>query len=97
MKQQSFAEMSAAEFDALVDGYIAREATGHGEMPAEVFFDLLLERAAARVEETINLAVALEGDHLVITPDREASDVAISGNEILIGGRRLVLEMARPG
>jgi uncharacterized protein YheU (UPF0270 family) len=97
MKQQTFAEMSAVEFDALIDSYIAREATGYGEMPVEVFLDLLLERAEAQVEETINLAVSLKGDHLVITPDREVNDVAISGNEILIGSRRLVLEMARPG
>jgi len=96
MTQKTFAELNAEEFDALLDGFIAREATGYGEMPAEIFFDLLLARAEAQVAETINLAVSFQGDHLIITPDREASDVAISGNEILIGGRRLVLEMATP-
>jgi uncharacterized protein YheU (UPF0270 family) len=97
MKQQTFAEMRTAEFDALIDGYITREATAYGEMPAEVFLDLLLERAEAQVAETLNLAVALKGNRLVITPDREVGDVMISGNEILVGGHRLVLEMATPG
>lgn len=93
MSQQTFSEMSEAEFDALIDGFIEREAAGYGEMPAEVFFDLLLERSATKVEETVNLQVAVTDDHLVITPDREAGDVVVHGNEILIGGYRLVFQL----
>jgi len=37
MSQQTFAEMSEAEFDTLIDNYIEREAAGYGEMPTEVF------------------------------------------------------------
>ena len=40
MTKKSFNDMSKAEFDSLVDGYIERTATGYGEMPAEFFLDL---------------------------------------------------------
>ena len=33
-------------------------------------------------------------DDLVITPDRELSDIVIQGNEILIGKRHFVLKLA---
>ena len=93
MSQQTFAEMSETEFDTLIDGYIDREATGYGEIPAEIFFDLLLERIAARAGETLNLEIVVVEDRLVITPDREASDVVVRGNEILVGEHRLVLQL----
>jgi hypothetical protein len=35
-----------------------------------------------------------EEDDLVITPDRELSDIVIRGNEILVGNRRFVLKLA---
>ena len=73
-----FGGMSEAEFNSLVDGYIERTAVGYGEMPAEFFLDLLVERMAARVDETVNLSVDLSGeDDLVITPDRELNDIVI--------------------
>lgn len=97
MSQQTFAQMNATEFVALIDRYIDREAGRFGEMPAETFFDLLLERAEAKARETLNLAIAVHYNRLVITPDREAGDVIISGNEILVGGRRLVFQMAGAG
>jgi len=86
--------MSEAEFDALIDDYIEREAAGYGEMPAEIFFDLLLERSAAKTRQLLNLEVTVVDDHLVITPDRETSDVIVCGNETLVGERRLVFQLA---
>jgi hypothetical protein len=97
MSQETFAEMSEAEFDALIDSYIKREAAGYGEMPAEIFFDLLLERSTARAEETLNLEVEVADDRLVIIPDRETGDVVVHGNEILVGGYRLVFQLAGTG
>lgn len=94
MSPQTFAEMSEAEFDALIDGYIDREAAGYGEMPAEIFLDLLLERSAAKARQSLNLEVAVVDDHLIITPDRETGDVIVCGNEILVGGHRLVFQLA---
>jgi len=94
MSPQTFAEISETEFDTLIDGYIKREAAGYGEMPAEIFFDLLLERSAAKTRQLLNLEVAVVDDHLVIIPDRETSDVVVRGNEILVGERRLVFQLA---
>lgn len=95
MSQETFAEMSETEFDTLVDSYIDRAAAGYGEIPADIFFDLLLERSAAKARQPLNLEVTVADDHLVITPDREASDVIVNGNEILVGEHRLVFQLAR--
>jgi hypothetical protein len=56
-------EMSEAEFDSLIDGYIERMATGHGEMPAEFFLDLLVERIEARANEMVNLSIDVHEDN----------------------------------
>jgi hypothetical protein len=96
MTKKQFGKMSEAEFDGLVDGFIERTATGCGEMPAEHFLGLLTERIAAQTEETVNLSIDVVGDDddLLITPDRELSDIVIRGNEIWVGNRKLVLKLA---
>ena len=64
-------------------------------IPAEFFLDLLVERMTAKADETVNLSIDVsEGNDLVITPDRELSDIVIRGNEILVGNRRFVLKLA---
>ena len=87
-----FSEMSQAEFDDLVAGYIDRMASGYGEMPAENFLDLLAERIAIKADKTVNLSLEIVGDKLVITPDREVAGGVVRGNEILAGRYRLVLK-----
>ena len=95
MRAETFAEMNEVEFEELIDGYIERQANGYGEMPADIFFDLLLERMAVTHSEPVKLEIAVdsESNGLLITPDREMSDIAVHGNEILVGGHRLVLEL----
>jgi hypothetical protein len=92
MTKKRFDDMSEAEFDSLVDGYIERTATGSGEMPAEIFLDLLAERIATKADETVNLSLEMVGGKLVITPDREVAGVVVRGNEILADRYRLVLK-----
>ena len=96
MKAQTFADMSQTEFDDLIERYIEREAYGYGEMPADIFFDLLLTRMAEQNNETANFDISItpEGNELVITPDRDLSDVVVNGNEILVGGHRLVFQVS---
>jgi hypothetical protein len=75
MTKKRFDDLSEAEFGRLVDGYIERTATGYGEMPAEFFLELLVERIAANADETVNLSIDVsEHVDLTITPDRELSD-----------------------
>jgi len=85
-------EMSLVEFDDLVEGAIDRMATRYGEMPAEIFLDLLAERIASKADKTVNLSLEIVGDKLVITPDREVAGVVVRGNEILAGRYRLALK-----
>jgi hypothetical protein len=95
MSQQRFADMSAEAFDALIDGHIERTAAGADAMPADMFFDVLVERLATEVTATVTLDVDVAGDQLVLTPDRDSGDIVVQGNAILIGGRRIVLQLAR--
>lgn len=95
MNQQRCSEMSEAEFDALIEGHIERTAAGEGEMPADVFFDVLLERIATRAGATLMLKIDVTDDLLVITPDRDSAEVVVQRNEVLIGGHRPVLQLAR--
>ena len=92
MSEQRLTTISDAEFDALIEGHIERTTAGKGEVPGEVFFDVLLERIAANAGETVTLEVAIEGDHVVLVASRENADVVVEGNAILVGGRRLVLQ-----
>jgi hypothetical protein len=87
--------MSESEFDALINDHIERTAAGAGEIPADVFLDVLLERIAARTSATLALNIDVTGDQLVITPDRDSAEVVVQGNDVLIGGHRLVLQVAR--
>lgn len=91
---QRLSELSDAAFDALIDGHIERTAGGQGELPADVFVDLLVDRASAQSVVPVTLSITVRGDHLEITPDRESTDILVQGNEVLIGGRRLVLRLA---
>lgn len=52
MTYQNLDEMSQAEFDDLIEGYITRTAAGYGEMPAEQFLNLWLERLIDRADPT---------------------------------------------
>ena len=94
MIEKTVTEMNEMEFEALVGAYIDRTAQGYGDMLADIFFDLLLERTTAQVEDTFKLSISIQDNQVVITPDREASTVVVSGNQILVGGHRLILEMA---
>ena len=42
-------DLSDAEFDALIEGHIERTASGAGDLPADVFIDLLFSGRQHRV------------------------------------------------
>lgn len=95
MSQPTFASMSDTAFEQLIDRYIERTAADETDVPGDIFFDLLLERMVARSNETITLAVVVDNDQVTILPDREIGDLVIRGNEIFIGGRRLIFQLAQ--
>lgn len=93
MSEPRLSELSEAEFEAMIEGHIERMARGDRELEADVFVDLLLERIEAKAEIPITVTIDVHGDHLVITPDSPGTDIVVHGNEILVGGRRLVLRL----
>lgn len=95
MSEGRLSQISEDEFDALIEGHIGRAAAGHDEIPADVFIDLLFERMAAKADVPIMLSIDVRGDQLMITPDQEGTDVLVKGNEVFVGGRRLVLRLAQ--
>jgi hypothetical protein len=93
MSSQTFTDMSNTDFEQLINGYINRAADQADRIPTDLFFDLLLKRIAASSGEAVTLVVAVNNDEVVITPDREVSDLVVRGNEIFIGGRCLVVKL----
>lgn len=92
MSDHRLAHLSEADFDAMIEAHIERTADGAAELPASVFVDVLFERLAADAAP-ITLAIDVHDDQLVITADNPGADVIVQGNEVLIGGRRLVLRL----
>jgi hypothetical protein len=95
MSQERLSEMSEAAFEALLDAHIERTAAGEAELPPGVFVDVLLERIEQGAAAPVRLTIDVSGDQLVIMPDRESIDVVVQGNEVLVAGRRLVLQINR--
>jgi hypothetical protein len=60
-------------------------------MPASSFFQLLMEKMAERVTETIELEVDIVDNQLVLEPPMGA--VQVARNEILIGDQRIVVKL----
>ena len=94
MSTKALTEMSQPEFDALIDGYIERESKSYGAMPAEIFFDLLLERIEKKAKRAVNVKVVVTGNRLTLVPDHKSDDIVVRNNEVLVGERRLVFQLA---
>jgi hypothetical protein len=94
MTMQRFSEMNEQEFQQIIDNYIDRAATGEADAPPEVFFDLLAERLAQSVDETVTLLVDIDNNDLTLRSDREFADIVVRGNEIIVGNHRFVLQLA---
>ena len=65
-RKHSFTSMDLDEFQLIADGFIDRSAHEFGEMPASSFFELLFERMAERVTETIVLEGEVVDNQLVL-------------------------------
>lgn len=94
MVERDLTEMTAEEFDALIDGYIERSSRRDDEVPAEAFLELLFETSVEQVQETIQLRAdyvngALQFD---LPTDREAT-IQTRGNQILVGDKLIVVSL----
>ena len=94
MSDQTLTEMNYAAFEALIDNYIDRVAEEGDDMPASTFFELLFERAAQRVTETVEVEGELVNNQLVLrVPVGTESAIQVKGNEILVGNQRIVVKI----
>lgn len=93
MSDQAITEMSYEAFEALLDNYIHRVAEEGDDMPASTFFELLFERAARRITETVEVEGELVNNQLVLrVPIGTESAIQVKGNEILVGNQRIVVK-----
>lgn len=91
MSEQKIQMVDFDEFQAVADNFIERSSQTYGEMPASAFFELLSEKMAERVTETIELEVDIVNNRLVLQPPVGA--VRVKRNEVLIGNQRIVVKL----
>lgn len=94
MSEQSITDMNYEQFESLVDGYIERSSNEFGEMPASSFFELLFEKMAERVTETIQLEGEIVDNQLVLhLPFDVETAVQVKGNQIVVGDHRIMVKL----
>lgn len=86
--------MGVDKFQSIADAFIDRSSQEFGEMPASSFFELLFERMAERVSETVEVEGEIVDNQLVLKLPLDAETaVQVKDNEILVGDRRIVVKL----
>lgn len=86
--------MDVDKFQSIADAFIDRSSQEFGEMPASSFFELLFDRMAERVSETVEVEGEIVDNQLVLKlPGDAETAVQVKDNEILIGDRRIVVKL----
>ena len=94
MSEHRIKTMKYDEFQAVADRFIDRSSQEFGEMPASSFFELLFEKMAERVTETVELEGEIVNNQLVLKlPIDKESTIQVKDNEILVGDRRIVVKL----
>ncbi|MCL4872136.1 MAG: hypothetical protein KJ063_24520 [Anaerolineae bacterium] len=94
MSEQRLKLMDYDKFQTVADGFIDRSSQEFGEMPASSFFELLFEKMAERVTETVELEGEIVNNQLILKlPADMETVVQVKDNEILIGDRRIVVKL----
>ena len=82
------------KFQSAADNFIDRSSQEFGEMPASSFFELLFDRMAERVSETVEVEGEIVDNQLVLKlPVDAETAVQVKDNEILVGDRRIVVKL----
>lgn len=94
MSEQKVEIMDYDSFQAVADGFIERSSHALGEIPASTFFELLFEKMAERITETIELEGEIVDNELVLRMPMDVETVVqVKDNEILVGDRRIVVKL----
>ena len=96
MTQKILEPLKPEEFDALIEAYVERPEPD--TLSFETFDQAARRLTQEAVVETVELTGVVEGGAIVFDPSM-ASPVVAHGNEVVIGGLRLVVKLgpARPG
>lgn len=94
MSEDRIKTMDFDTFQSVADDFIDRSSQEFGEMPASSFFELLFEKLAERVTETVEVEGEIVNNQLVLTlPVDVETAVQVKDNEILVGDRRIVVKL----
>lgn len=94
MSEKAITELDYEGFKSIIDSFIERSSHEFGEMPASPFFELLFEKMAERVTETIEVEGKIMNNRLVLKlPADMETAVQVKDNEILVGDRRIVVRL----
>ena len=94
MSEHRIKTMDFDEFQSVADGFIERSSHEFGEMPASSFFELLFDKLAERVTETVEVEGEIVNNRLVLKlPVDVETAVQVKDNEILVGDRRIVVKL----
>ena len=94
MSEKRLKIMDFDKFQSIADGFIDCSSQEFGEMPASSFFELLFDRMAERVSETVEVEGEIVNNRLVLKlPVNAETAVQVKDNEILIGDRRIVVKL----
>ena len=94
MSEKHLKLMDFDKFQSMADEFIDRSSQEFGEMPASSFFELLFDRMAERVSETVEVEGEIVNNQLVLKlPVDTETAVQVKDNEILIGDRRIIVRL----
>jgi len=94
MTQKLLEEMTADEFELILDRFITREPV---EVSSSVFFEALaqIDREKQKAAPVIRLWTRVVDNHLVFAPPQPAGTIVVRDNEIILDdGRHILLELA---
>ena len=86
-------EMDYAEFQGLMETYIARSAQQDDAIPAPTFLELLFDALAQRVQNIIRIEGQVINGELVLAPPEKETPVQVQGNQILLGDWRVIVTL----
>ena len=93
MSEKQLTEMDYAEFQELMDAYIARSSQQDDVIPVLTFLELLFGVLSQRVQNVIRLEGRVINGELVLAPTEEETPVQVRGNQILLGDWQIIVTL----
>ena len=97
MVTERLTEMSAQEFEQLIDNFIERETKDMGELDSALFYSALEEIYAAKSQPTtVELQAQIIGSELhLYLPTSTPTDIVVHDNIIDVNNLRFVIQLVK--